>query len=185
MAFIDEHRAKFDNLKVSLEQNNRDQLRRKANGGNSILFVYEPSEEIGYLAKAKELLLENEFKFIDIAKLLVNFIDQDGWNDFQDYYKDFSDTPHLIFKSDDPDIDLMDMIIKEIKKADDENKIPVLIRTGTLYGTGIENVNIMEDKTVMTLKQPLIIFYPAGIRDDNLFFLNFKPASKYRCTVIE
>lgn len=185
MAYIDEHKAKFDNLKVSLEQKNRDQLRRKANGGNSILFVYDPKEEIEYINKTKELLSEKEFKFIDIAKLLIEFIDLDGWNDFQDYYKDFSDTPHLIFKSDDPDPDLMDLIIQEIKIADDANLIPVLIRTGALFGTGIENVNIMENKVVMNLKQPLIIFYPASINEDNLYFLNFKPASKYRCTVIE
>jgi len=173
MAFIDEHKAKFDNLEVSLELNNRNQLKRKANGGNSILFVYNPAEEIKYLSKAKERLSENEFKFIDIAQLLVKFIDVDGWNNFQEYYKDFSDTPHLVFISDDPDIDLMDMIIDEIKKADQENKIPVLIRTGALYGTGIENVTIMEHKTVMALRQPLLLFYPAAIFEENLFFLNF------------
>ncbi len=185
MAYIDEHKAKFDNLKVSLEQQNRDQLRRKANGGNSILFTYNPNEELEYIDKAKELLSKNKYKFIDIAKLLVEFIDLDGWNDFQEYYKDFSDTPHLVFKSEDPDTDLMDLIIREIKIADEKDLIPVLIRTGALFGTGIENVNIMEDKVVMNLKQPLVIFYPASINDDNLYFLNFKPASKYRCTVIE
>lgn len=185
MAFIDEHKAKFDNLKVSLEQKNRDQLKRKANGGNSILFTYNPNEELEYIKKAEELLLVSKYKFIDIAKLLVDFIDLDGWKDFQEYYKDFSDTPHMIFKSEDPDTDLMDLIIKEIKLADDVDLVPVLIRTGALFGTGIENVNIMEDKVVMNLKQPLVIFYPATLNNDILYFLNFKHASKYRCTVIE
>ena len=43
----------------------------------------------------------------------------------------------------------------------------------------------MEDKTVMGMKQPLVLFYPAKLENENLYFLNFKLASKYRCTVIE
>lgn len=185
MAYSDEHKAKFDNLRVSLELQNRDQLRRKANGGNSILFTYNPDEEMLYIKKAKEMLPAENHKFIDIAQLLVKFIDMDGWDDFQQYYKDFSVTPHVVFKSTDEAIDLMDLIIREIEEADDAGLISVLVRTGALYGTGIENVNIMEHSSVMTLKQPLVIFYPAKLENDNLFFLNFKPASKYRCTVIE
>jgi hypothetical protein len=115
----------------------------------------------------------------------VSFIDLDGWSDFESYYKDFSDTPHLVFKSEDEAIDLMDLIIKEVSDTSDKNLIPILIRTGALYGTGIENVNIMEDKMVMGMKHPLVLFYPAKLENDNLYFLNFKLASKYRCTVIE
>jgi len=54
-----------------------------------------------------------------------------------------------------------------------------------LYGTGIENVNIMEHKDVMQLKHPLVIFYPSKISEDNILFLNFRPASKYRCTLVK
>jgi hypothetical protein len=43
MAFLDEHKAKFDNLKVSLEAQNVDQLRSKANGDNTIFFAYPPA----------------------------------------------------------------------------------------------------------------------------------------------
>jgi hypothetical protein len=185
MAYSDEHRVKFDNLKVSLEHKNLDQLRRKANGGNSILFTYPPSEEELYINQAKKLLSLKKFKFIDIAKLLVKFIDIDGWDDFLQYYEDFSVTPHIVFKSDDVATDLMDLIIQEIEDADKTGVSPILTRTGALYGTGIENVNIMEHNSVMTLKKPLIIFYPAKMENDNLFFLNFKLASRYRCTVIE
>jgi hypothetical protein len=60
-----------------------------------------------------------------------------------------------------------------------------LIRTGCLYGTGIENVNIMEHKIITKLSHPLIIFYPSKIQSDNLLFLNFKQASKYRCALIK
>ena len=186
MSYITDHRAKFDNLKVCLELKNRDQLRRTANGGNSILFAYESKDEILYLAKAEKLLPEAEFEFIDIAKLLVEFIDSfHDWSDFKEYYNEFAVTPHIIFKSEDSGVDLMDLIIRDIKRADENNKIPVLIRTGSLYGTGIENVNIMEHPAVMGLKQPLVLFYPSHINNDQLYFLNFKLASKYRCTVIE
>ena len=55
MSYIAEHKAKFDNLVVSLELKNREQLKRKANGGNSIVFTYPPDEEMLYIEKAKEL----------------------------------------------------------------------------------------------------------------------------------
>jgi len=184
MAYITDHKAKFDNLVVSLELKNREQLKRKANGGNSIIFTYPPKDEKLYIEKAKEIFGEENFVFIDIAKLLVSFIDFDGWTDFEPYYKDFSDTPHLVFKSEDEVTDLMDLIIKEVSDASSQNLTPILIRTGALFGTGIENVNIMEHKTVIGMSRPLVLFYPAKLEDENLYFLNFKLASKYRCTVI-
>ena len=185
MAYLEDHKAKFENLKVSLNMQNRDQLKRKANGGNSIIFTHPPEEETLYMQKFTELNSEQIYGFVDVAKLLVQFIDLDGWTDFESYYNDFKDTPHLIFKSEDKSTDLMDLIISAINDADQKGKIPVLIRTGALYGTGIENVNIMEHKTVMGLNNPLVILYPSKIENENLCFLNFKLASKYRCTVIE
>jgi hypothetical protein len=94
-------------------------------------------------------------------------------------------TPHIVFHSDDSEVDLFDLIIGEIERACQNGKIPFLIRTGCLYGTGIENVNIMEHKTVMALSHPLVIFYPSRIEGDSIYFLNFKPASKYRCTLVK
>ena len=185
MAYLDDHKAKFENLRVSLELQNRDQLKRKANGGNSIVFTYPPEEEKLYLKKLDDFKEDYDFSLIDIAKLLVEFIDLDGWNEFESFYNDFKATPHLIFKSDDESKDLMDLIIDKIKVANDLGKVPVLVRTGALYGTGIENLNIMENKIVMGLTHPLVIFYPSKIENDNLYFLNFKLASRYRCTVIE
>ncbi|MBN1199985.1 MAG: hypothetical protein JXA23_11580, partial [Bacteroidales bacterium] len=140
-------------------------------------------EERFYIEKAREIYSQRA-AFIDISKLLVKFIEQDGWDSFQDYYKDFKNTPHLVFRSDDPSTDLFDLIVDEIKEACQNDRIPFLIRTGCLFGTGIENVNIMENKVVMKLPHPLVIFYPSRIEDDNLYFLNFKPASKYRCALV-
>jgi hypothetical protein len=182
MAFLDEHKAKFDNLRVSLETQNRDQLRRKANGGNSILFSYPPSEEEEYLEHARNVLPDSEFRFIDVATLFVEFIEKLGLEKVENRYKIYRATPHKVFSS--GETGLADLIVQKISEADQEGYIPVLIRTGVLHGTGIENVNIMEHKGIMKLKNPLIIFYPAKAENGNLYFLNFKPASKYRCTVI-
>lgn len=182
MPYITDHLQKFTDLKFHIE--NQDLLRRQANGGNSILFSYSPNEEQQYIEKAKDLYVDSAV-FIDISKLLVQFIDEDGWETFSEYYKDFKNTTHLVFRSDDPTLDLFDLIISEIEKACQNDKIPFLIRTGCLFGTGIENVNIMENKAVMHLSHPLVIFYPSKIEDDNIYFLNFKPASKYRCTLVE
>jgi len=182
MPYITDHHQKFTDLKFHIE--NQDQLRRQANGGNSILFSYTPSEEHLYIEKAKELYADKA-AFIDVSKLLVQFIDEDGWDSFQEYYNDFKNTPHLVFHSDDPSTDLFDLIIGEIEKACQNDQIPFLIRTGCLFGTGIENVNIMEHRAVMNLPHPLVIFYPSKIEDDNIYFLNFKPASKYRCTLVK
>jgi len=182
MPYTIDHKQKFDDLRSYIE--NQDRVRKQANGGNSILFSHQPDEEQLYINKARELYEENA-AFIDISKLFVNFIDEDGWDSFKQYYRDFQNTPHVIFRSDDPAVDLFDLIISEIKTTSSNGKIPFLVRTGCLYGTGIENVNIMEHKTVINLQHPLVFFYPSRIEDDNLFFLNFKPASKYRCILVK
>lgn len=182
MPYITDHKQKFDDLNSHIK--NQDQLRKQANGGNSILFSYQPNEEVLYVEKARELYYDKA-AFIDISQLFVKSIEGDGWESFKDYYQDFQNTPHVIFKSDDPSVDLFDLIISEIKAACNEDKIPFLIRTGCLYGTGIENLNIMEHPAVMTLPHPLVIFYPSRIEDDNIYFLNFKPASKYRCILVK
>ena len=181
MSYITDHKRKFDDLHFQIK--NRDQLRRQANGGNSILFSYPPNEENLYIEKARELYREKA-TFIDVSQLLVRLIDDDGWESFRDYFLDFRNTPHLIFRSDDPTVDLFDLIISKIEAASKSGNIPFLIRTGCLYGTGIENVNIMEDRAIMTLPHVLVFFYPSRLEDENLYFMNFKPASKYRCKLI-
>ncbi len=182
MSFLTDNKQKFEDLEFYLS--NWDAFRGKANGGNSILFTYAPNEENEYIAKAKELY-ESNAVFIDISKLLVAFIDQDGWEDFKAYYQDYKDTPSVIFNTKSEEPDLFKLIIEAIEKVSAEGKIPMLIRTGALYGTGIENINIMENTLVMKLSQPLVFFYPSTLEDDNLLFLNFKLASKYRCILIK
>ena len=182
MSYQLEHKQKFEALNFQIT--NQDQLRKQANGGNSILFTYPPNQEQLYLEKAKELY-HQQAEVINVSKLLVQIIDKDGWDAFEEYYKDFISTPNILFKSDDPETDLFDLIIQAIEQAVANGKIPMMIRSGCLYGTGSENLNIMEHPTVMKLSHPLVVFYPAKVTDDNVYFLNFKAASKYRCILLK
>ena len=183
MSYITEHRQKFDDLNSKI--NNPESLRRNSNGGNTILFSYPPDEEFLYIDEAKKLYSEKGI-FIDISKLMVKFIEEEGWDSFSEFYQSMESSPHKVFYDEDAEeTDLFDLIIAEIEKASSAGKIPFLIRTGSLYGTGIENVTIMENRVVMKLRNPVVIFYPSTIREDNLYFLNFKPASKYRCTLVK
>jgi len=182
MSFTTDYQQKFTDLDFHIK--NQDQLRRQANGGNSVLFSYPSDEEHLYIQEARTRF-GDKADFISVAEQFVKFIDEEGWEEFKQYYSEFQDTPHKVFRSDDPSKDLFDLIIAEIVTASESDKIPILIRTGCLFGTGIENVNIMEHKAVMALKHPLVIFYPSRIEEDNLYFLNFKLASKYRCTLVK
>jgi len=183
MSYLTDNKQKFDDLHFYIDH--QDQLRKQANGGNSILFSYQPDEEQLYVEEAKERY-GDQAAFIDISKLFVKFIDEGGgWESFKEYYNDFRDTPHKIFRSDEDSPDLFDHIVQAIQAAANDDKIPFLIRTGCLYGTGIENVNIMEHPSVMKQRPPLVIFYPSRFEDGNIYFLNFKPASKYRCILVK
>jgi hypothetical protein len=182
MSFQTEHKQKFDDLKVAMHIENRPQLKRDANGGNTILFVYPPIEEEQYINKAKELYPNAHF--IDISQLFVDYIDTMGMDNFVEYYTEYENTTDQVFKNND-DLNLFKLIINEITNASAEDKIPFIVRTGVLYGTGIVNQHIMDDKIVLNLKQPVIFCYPAKYEDGELFFLNFKPASRYRCKLIK
>ena len=73
MPFLTEQKQKFDDLRVALHEDHRTQLKRTANGGNTVLFVYPPAEEEEYIAKAKELYPDGYF--IDVTELYVKSID--------------------------------------------------------------------------------------------------------------
>ncbi len=59
-----------------------------------------------------------------------------------------------------------------------------LYSTGSLYGTRIENVHIIEHKVTMGSKLPLVILYPGTYDNDKLLYLNTRVASKYRCYIV-
>lgn len=174
---------KFTDLRIILKNKDKQSIKMDAHGGFSILFVCSPGEERTYLKRIMEEY--PDACFIDISKLFVSFIDSIGVNEFLDIYREYSSEPQRLFKSDMSDNDFFRQILEEIKKAGQDGKLPVLVRTGALYGTGIENINIMDSQTVHELPMPLIIMYPASIGGDNrLKFLNFKLASDYRAIVI-
>lgn len=182
MPFLTEHKQKFDDLRAALHEDNRTQLKRSANGGNTVLFVYPPAEEEEYIAKAKELYPDGHF--IDVANLFVKSIDSVGIEDFKQFYADHIKTTDVVFTNEDPNC-LFSLIVDDICKASVDGKTTFLIHTGALEGTGIENVNIMEHKAVMSQGIPLVIFYPATYKNDELLFLNHKSASKYRCKLVK
>lgn len=174
---------KFSDLKFILENQDRQTIKMNAQGGNSILFVYPPKEEQKYLQKMGQFY--PDAYFINIAELFAEFIDKNGPDDFFDAFEEYASEPEKLFKSEFAQDDFFSMVLNEIKIADEQNKMPVLIRTGAFYGTGIENINFMDSDIVHSLHFPLIIMYPATIgADGKLKFLNHKLASDYRAIVI-
>ena len=168
---------KFRELKFILENRDKQSIKMDAHGGHSVLFIYPPSEEITYMEKIRAEYSKDEI--IDISESFIEYIDQFGLNDFTSAYNDYLSEPQKLFE------DFLELIIKKIKKAGKKNKIPILVRTGVLLGTGIENISIMDSKIVHDLPIPLIILYPATeAGDKRLKFLNHKPASDYRSIVI-
>ena len=93
---------------------------------------------------------------------------------------------HQIFKAPEGEIspDLFSHVMHSIAKSFKENKIPVLFHSGALYGSGIDNIHLMENEVVMKSSIPLIILYPATKDGDKLLFLSKRPSSKYRCMII-
>ncbi len=184
MSFQTEHTEKFQNLKVALSPENRDQIRLAANGGNTVLFVYPPSDENNYIQKALETF--PDAAFIDMRKCLVEFIDSIGWEEFKGFYQDYLGQPDVVFTDSEDDPKLEGLVIRKIKAAKEQGKVPFLIHTGALYGTGIENIHIMQHPSVMRFDTPLVIFYPAIEKSETeLDFLGVKPASKYRCKMVK
>jgi hypothetical protein len=185
MAYIDEHKAKFENLKAALDIKNRTQLSLVANGGYTIMFTYPPNEESLYIKKVVGEFNSSEFNIIDISKIFVEYIDEDGIDEFLNFYDSLSPSSHkAFFDTTDPHIDLFDKVINKIVETSEKGLIPILIRTGVFYGTGIENINLTQNKTITELNIPLVIFYPGEIKGSHHHFLNAKQSSNYRCTII-
>jgi len=174
---------KFSELKFILKNKDKHSIKMDAHGGYSILFIYPPAEEKTYLKEIKKRY--PDAYFIDLAAMFVKFIDSIGYDDFIETYAEYSSEPEKLFKSSLSESDFFTYILNEIEKAGKDEKIPILVRTGALYGTGIENINIMDSNIVHDLPMPLVIMYPATVGGDNkLKYLNFKPASDYRAVVV-
>ena len=181
MSFLTDHKKKLEDLRTALQSSNRMDLKRRANGGNTLLFVYPPEEEADYLALIKEEF--SDAYFIDVAKLFVEAIDSTGWETFKEAFHAYENDLNKLFNNKDDNC-LFNLIIKEIQTSLKNNKLPFIIRSGALQGTEIRNLNIMEHKVVLEANLPLVFFYPAILKNNELFYLNDHPASRYRCDII-
>jgi hypothetical protein len=175
-------KAKFDDLRTYLNHSSNTSLKLESNGGNSILLVYPPEEEDYYLTRIKA-----EFQncsFIDIAKIWTEFIDQFGLDKFVELYDAYFPEPQKLFSSPKFENNFINLVISKIAESVQNLKIPVLIRTGALFGTSIGNAVIIDSELVKSLSLPLVILYPGKYEGEKLMFLNFQQASKYRSVII-
>jgi len=169
-----------------VESDRRSEIKLNANGGNSILIVCDPMRETEYISHIFKLLPSDHFSVIDINQCLTDFVAQHK-DELSDLYEQLQSATHEIFKvpAAEESMDLFKEIISHIQSALNEEKVPVMINTGALYGTGIHNIHIMENDVVMKAHLPLVILYPATSEPDRILFLGKQPASKYRCMILQ
>ena len=172
--------------KLLVESDSRSEIRLNANGGNSILIVCDPMSENEYINKLEELLPEESYTIIDLNKCLIDFV-KEHKVELIELFSLLQSSIHEIFKAPagEESKDLFKEIISLIQAAFDKGKVPVLINSGALYGTGIDNIHIMENELVMKSAFPVLILYPATKEGDQLMFLGKRPASKYRCMIVQ
>lgn len=178
--YITEHNRLMGDLQTAIKTDMA-RLAVDANGGRSILFEYPPKDEEKYISEARNSL--QGCSFIDIRQLFTQFVDDLGIEVFKESYQNFGN--ELFASKNFSEGTFLHLILEEIKMSYDKKLIPVLIHTGTIYGMGFSNVNIMEQPFVMKSPIPLVVFYPATIQNDKIMFLDKQVASHYRCVVIK
>lgn len=173
-------------VKRLVESDKRSEIRLKANGGNSILIVCDPIREFEYILAIKNLMEANSYCIIDLTKILTEFVESNK-EELEEYFILLEASTNQIFKSPESENtkDFFRLILLAISKSLSDNKIPVLINSGVLYGSGIDNIHIMENELIMNASLPLIILYPATRDGDKLMFLSKRPASRYRCMILD
>jgi len=178
-----------ENIVAQLEQlvnsNKHAEIRLNANGGNSILVLCPPLEEANFIAVFEKSLCKDTYQIINLNDLLISFMD-DNKEDMVELFELLSSSIYQIFKASEEEetIDFFSFIMNTIHKSIEQGKVPVIVRTGTLYGSGIDSIHLMENQTVMRSPVPLIILYPAKREGENILFLSTRPASKYRCMIL-
>ncbi len=172
-------------VKRVVESDKRSEIRLNANGGNSILLVCPPESEFIFIEKLYQLMPDDTYKLIDLNEMLISFVNTNK-TELADMFNLLRGSVHQIFKAPKDEIspDLFKHILASIEDTYNINKIPILIHSGALYGSGIDNIHLMESELVMKSNKPLIILYPATQEGEQLMFLNSRPASKYRCMIV-
>lgn len=176
----------INEIKRLVDSDRQSEIRLNANGGNSILVMCDPMKELAYIAEFRELLPSGSYEIIDLNQCLIDFVSSHK-DQLETDYDSLQSATHEIYKApaNEESGDLFKEILAKVQIALLASKVPVLINTGALYGTGIHNVNIMEHDIVMKATMPLIILYPATIEPDRIMFLGKQSASKYRCMIIQ
>lgn len=171
--------------KILVETDKRSDIRLNANGGNSILIICEPIQELDFIEAIKTHFNEEMYKIIDLNDLLIRFIKVNK-ETLKETFQLLKGSINQIFKAPSEEIgpDLFSLIMESIDNSFKEKKIPVLIHSGAIYGSGIDNIHIMENEVVMNSSIPLVVLYPATKDGDRLLFLSKRPSSKYRCMII-
>lgn len=161
-------------------------IRINANGGNSILIVCEPIKEIDYINTIQKLMTTDKYEIIDLNHVLCEFVAENK-EDIKVGFDLLRGSIHQIFKTPNGEegTDLLGLILQAISDTLNTNRIPVLINAGSLYGSGINNIHIMESDLVMRACLPLLILYPATREQDKLLYLGKRSASKYRCMIVD
>ncbi len=169
-----------------VKSDKRSEIRLHANGGNSVLVVCPPASEAEYMKAINDLLPAENYTLIDLNDLLIRFVNNNA-DTLRERFELLQGSVHQVFKAPDGEQgdDLYSMIIDTIAESFMANRVPVLVNSGALYGSGIDNIHIMESQVVMRAAMPLIILYPATREGDKLLFLSRRPASKYRCMILE
>ncbi|MGA1871788.1 MAG: hypothetical protein ACMUJM_24950 [bacterium] len=169
-----------------VEANESSNIRLNANGGNSILLVCEPHREQEYIHIIKTLMDPDKYELIDLNAILCDFVTTNRHNLDESFELLKGSIPQIfMLPAGEQGADFFGLILQAIERSLNTDKIPVLLRTGTLYGSGIDNIHIMENEIIMKASLPLIILYPAVRDKDKLMFLGSRPASNYRCVIIE
>ncbi|HAR63070.1 MAG TPA: hypothetical protein DF296_06240 [Candidatus Margulisbacteria bacterium] len=176
----------IQSAKRLVEANNRSEIKLNANGGNSILILCEPGRESDYIKSITKLMTDETYEIIDLNKLLNDYV-QSNKEELAESFELLKGSLHQIFKAPEGESgnDLFSLVINKIAESMSNKKIPVMIHSGALYGSGIDNIHIMENALVMKASLPLIILYPATKDKDTILFLGKRPASKYRCMIVE
>jgi hypothetical protein len=172
--------------KRMVETEKRTELRLRANGGNSVLLVCPPPLEKECIQSLATHFSPDQYQIIDLEELLLEFVETQQ-ADLPELFDMLKGSVEQIFKASEGETgpDLFGSIMEAIGQAFSQNRVPVLIRTGALYGSGIDSIHIMESSLVMKSHLPLLLLYPATRADGQLLFLSRRPASKYRCMIIE
>ena len=169
-----------------VESSENSNIRLKANGGNSILLVCDPPREGEYIESIQTLMSSEKYHVIDLISIICEFVSTNK-SDLDEKFSLLKGSIPQIFKIPEGEEgeDLFNLIMLKIQESLESKKIPVIIHSGALFGSGIDNIHIMESKIVMNASVPTIILYPATSEKGKLMFLGSRPASRYRCHIVE